>query len=122
MHHFLAVCFPAGFYVSGLNLTEDIPYVLLHPLLDMRKMTMRALSLLLGWAGEQRPGCKAGGVNILCCDFVSVSQFCSLVIGLNYKLLAAPRPVCRMPGASASDVTGCFHSNQTGDPTWKDKY
>ncbi|CAJ1087735.1 PI-PLC X domain-containing protein 1-like isoform X1 [Xyrichtys novacula] len=79
---------PAGFYVSGLNLTEDTPYVLLHPLQSMKKITMKALSLLLGWASEQKPGeLEVGGVNILCCDFVGVSQFCSLVIGLNYKLL-----------------------------------
>ncbi|XP_074482751.1 PI-PLC X domain-containing protein 1-like [Sebastes fasciatus] len=115
---------PAGFYVSGLNLTEDALYILLHPLQGMRKMTMRALSLLLSWAGEQRPGRQASRVNILCCDYVDVSQFCSLVIGLNYKLLggagalAAPRPVCRMPRASSSsDITGCCPSNQTGYPT-----
>ncbi|XP_041822293.1 PI-PLC X domain-containing protein 1-like isoform X2 [Chelmon rostratus] len=77
---------PAGFYVSGLNLTEDAPYVLLHPFQNMRKMTMRALSFLLRWASEQRPGSEESGVNILCCDFVDASQFCSLVIGLNYKL------------------------------------
>lgn len=108
---------PAGFYVSGLNLTEDAPYVLRHPLQDMREMTMRALSVLLRWASEQRPGREADRVNILCCDFVDVSQFCSLVIGLNYKLLAAPRPVCRMPRAPSSEVTGCCHSNETGNPT-----
>ncbi|XP_010738345.3 PI-PLC X domain-containing protein 1 [Larimichthys crocea] len=84
---------PAHFYVSGLNLTEDAPYVILHPFQNMRKMTMRALSLLLRWASEQRPGCEVGGVNILCCDFVAASQFCSLVIGLNYKLLGR-RALC----------------------------
>ncbi|XP_030266085.1 PI-PLC X domain-containing protein 1 [Sparus aurata] len=84
---------PAGFYVTGLNLTEDAPYVLLHPFQNMRKMTMKALSLLLRWASEQRPGGEVAGVNIVCCDFVEVSQFCSLVIDLNSKLLAA-RPVC----------------------------
>ncbi|XP_053272899.1 PI-PLC X domain-containing protein 1 isoform X2 [Pleuronectes platessa] len=90
---------PAGFYVSGLNLTEDAPYVLLHPLQTMRKMTMKGLTLLLSWASEQRPGPEDGRVNIVCCDFVDVSQFCSLVIGLNDKL----RPVCRTQG----DATGC---------------
>lgn len=80
--------FPAGFYVSGLNLTEDAPYVLLHPLGSMRRMTKRALSLLLDWVSEQRPGWQQeNGVNIICCDFVAVSSFCSLVIDLNYKLL-----------------------------------
>uniref|UniRef100_A0A3Q4BVW0 Phosphatidylinositol-specific phospholipase C X domain-containing protein n=1 Tax=Mola mola TaxID=94237 RepID=A0A3Q4BVW0_MOLML len=77
--------FAAGFYVSGLNLTEDAPYVLLHPLRNMKTVTKRALSLLLGWASEQRPGSQVGGVNILCFDFVDISCFCSLVIGLNYK-------------------------------------
>ncbi|KAK0136297.1 hypothetical protein N1851_027806 [Merluccius polli] len=27
-----------------------------------------------------------GGVNIICCDFIGLSQFCSLIIDLNYKL------------------------------------
>ncbi|XP_070711465.1 PI-PLC X domain-containing protein 1 [Pempheris klunzingeri] len=108
---------PAGFYVSGLNLTEDTPYVLLHPLQSLRRMTMRALSLLLRWASEQRPGWReADGVNILCCDFVGASQFCSLVIGLNYDLLGE---ASALAGASCSEVTGCCHSNWTADPTSK---
>ncbi|XP_034034842.1 PI-PLC X domain-containing protein 1-like [Thalassophryne amazonica] len=78
---------PAGFYVSGLNLTEDARYVVLHPSQNMKRMTMKAISFLLDWASKQRPGPQVGGVNILCCDFVDVSQFCSLVIGLNDKLL-----------------------------------
>ncbi|XP_056286963.1 PI-PLC X domain-containing protein 1-like [Pseudoliparis swirei] len=91
---------PAGFYVTGLNLTEDAPYVLLHPLQGMRRMTLRALSPLLRWASEQRPGREAGEVNVVCCDFVDLSEFCSLVIGLNYKTLAAGRrPVCETPRA-----------------------
>lgn len=77
----------AAFYVCGLNLTENAAYVLLHPLQNMKTMTMKALSLLLRWAGEQRPGGQVGGVNVLCCDFVAGSLFCSLVIGLNAKLL-----------------------------------
>ncbi|XP_074520452.1 PI-PLC X domain-containing protein 1-like [Halichoeres trimaculatus] len=82
---------PAGFYVSGLNLTEDAPYVLLHPLQSMRKMTKKALSVLLDWVKEQRPGWQqVDGVNILCCDFVALSSFCSLVIDLNYKLQRFP--------------------------------
>ncbi|XP_041637991.1 PI-PLC X domain-containing protein 1-like isoform X2 [Cheilinus undulatus] len=79
---------PDGFYVSGLNLTEDAPYIFFHPLQTMKKMTMHALSLLLQWASKQQPGgTEVGGVNILCCDFVDISQFCSVVISLNYKLL-----------------------------------
>lgn len=57
----------------------------------MKRMTKRALSLLLSWVSEQRPGGDVGGVNILCCDFVDVSHFCSLVIDLNYKLLRSEK-------------------------------
>uniref|UniRef100_A0A3P9QGR4 PI-PLC X domain-containing protein 1-like n=1 Tax=Poecilia reticulata TaxID=8081 RepID=A0A3P9QGR4_POERE len=61
---------PGHFYVSGLNLTEDARYILLHPLQNLRRMTVEALSLLLRWTAEQRPGPGVGGVNIVCCDFV----------------------------------------------------
>lgn len=76
--------FAAGFYVSGLKLTEDASYVLLQ---HVKMFTQRALSPLLGWASEQRPGSQVGGVNIICCDFVELGSFCSLVIDLNYKRL-----------------------------------
>ncbi|KAM9820357.1 PI-PLC X domain-containing protein 1 [Neosynchiropus ocellatus] len=74
------------FYVCGLNLTEDASYVLRHPFQDMRSMTAGALAPLLGWVGEQRAGPQTGAVNVICCDFVGISRFCSLVIDLNYKL------------------------------------
>uniref|UniRef100_A0A3B5MGB5 Phosphatidylinositol-specific phospholipase C X domain-containing protein n=1 Tax=Xiphophorus couchianus TaxID=32473 RepID=A0A3B5MGB5_9TELE len=80
---------PGSFYVSGLNLTEDALYILLHPLQNLRTMTMEALSPLLRWTAEQRPGPGVGGVNIIGCDFVGFSRFCSIVIGLNFKLLKA---------------------------------
>ncbi|XP_054629417.1 PI-PLC X domain-containing protein 1-like isoform X7 [Dunckerocampus dactyliophorus] len=76
---------PAGFYISGLNLTEHAPYILFHPFQSMRKMTTQATTVLLGWVREQRPGPQADSVNIICCDFVDVAQFCDYVIGLNYK-------------------------------------
>ncbi|XP_014878113.1 PI-PLC X domain-containing protein 1-like [Poecilia latipinna] len=80
---------PGSFYVSGLNLTEDARYILLHPLQNLRIMTVEALSPLLRWTAEQRPGPGVGRVNIVCCDFVGFSQFCSIVIGLNFKLVKA---------------------------------
>ncbi|XP_029378621.1 PI-PLC X domain-containing protein 1-like [Echeneis naucrates] len=87
---------PDRFFALGLNLTEDLSYVLYHPLQTMRAMTVASLPLLLGWLSEQRPG-RGGGVNIMCSDFVGLSRFCSIVIGLNYKLLAAAGPACRAP-------------------------
>ncbi|XP_051913714.1 PI-PLC X domain-containing protein 1-like isoform X1 [Hippocampus zosterae] len=76
---------PSGFYVSGLNLTENITFVLLHPFQNMRTITIKALASLLGWVEEQQPGPEVGSVNIICCDFVDVTHFCECVIGLNYK-------------------------------------
>ncbi|KAJ0009382.1 hypothetical protein NQD34_001084, partial [Periophthalmus magnuspinnatus] len=78
---------PEKFFVSGLNLTEDLAYVFLHPSLNLQKLTLRGLPLLLRWTNQQRPGAQRDGVNILCSDFIGFSQFCSIVIGLNYKLL-----------------------------------
>lgn len=78
---------PDGFYVSGLNLTEDALYILLHPLQNLRKMTTEALSPLLQWTAAQQPGPERSGVNIMCCDFVGISRFCSIVIDLNFKLI-----------------------------------
>ncbi|XP_061686171.1 PI-PLC X domain-containing protein 1 isoform X3 [Syngnathoides biaculeatus] len=76
---------PSGLYICGLNLTESIPFVFLHPFHNMRKITTKALAVLLGWVAEQRAGPEVGSVNIICCDFVGVSDFCDCVIGLNYK-------------------------------------
>lgn len=86
----------------GLNLTEDLLYVLLHPFQNMKTMTTRGLPLLLLWASQQTPGREVGGVNILCSDFVDISQFCSLVIGLNSKLLRGAGPGRRRPWACLS--------------------
>ncbi|KAM4559548.1 PI-PLC X domain-containing protein 1 [Odontesthes bonariensis] len=102
---------PDGFYVCGLNLTEHAPYIFFHPCQSMRRMTLEALSSLLRWTAEQTPGPQGGGVNIICSDFVEVSQFCSTVIGLNYKLLGrawapAPRPAGTRPEASPPDAAG----------------
>lgn len=78
---------PVGLFVSGLNLTEDLAYILLHPCQNLRRMTVKGLPLLLCWTNQQCPGPQEGGVNILCSDFVDLSHFCSIVIGLNDKLL-----------------------------------
>ncbi|XP_041834608.1 PI-PLC X domain-containing protein 1-like [Melanotaenia boesemani] len=92
---------PAGFYTCGLNLTEDAPYIFLHPLQTMRKMTMAALTPLLFWTSEQQPGPERGGVNIICCDFVGLSQFCSIVIDLNNKLLDGASAAASSDAAAA---------------------
>ncbi|KAL1022295.1 hypothetical protein UPYG_G00024760 [Umbra pygmaea] len=77
----------ASFFVTGLNLTEDTALVICHPCLTMRKLTMKSFSLLLGWVEEQTPGPDTACVNIICGDFVGLTDFASVVIGLNNKLL-----------------------------------
>ncbi|KAK7893521.1 hypothetical protein WMY93_022673 [Mugilogobius chulae] len=53
---------PETFFASGLNLTEDIPFVLQHPQLNLRRLTMKGLPSLLRWTNQQRPGPQRGGV------------------------------------------------------------
>lgn len=78
---------PEKFFVSGLNLTEDLTFVVTHPLLNLRRLTLRGLPPLLDWTNQQQPGSFTAGVNIVCSDFVGLSHFCAIVIELNFKLL-----------------------------------
>lgn len=104
------LCSSARFYVCGLNLTEDARYVILHPRQDLKTMTMKALSPLLRWTGEQRPGPEVGGVNIVCCDFVGVGQFCSIVIDLNYKLMGGASTLHTHTAATSTGTSTDFAS------------
>lgn len=78
---------PEKFFVSGLNLTEDLAFVLQHPLLNLRTLTLKGLPPLLQWTNQQRPGALQARVNIICSDFIDLSNFCAIVIELNFKLL-----------------------------------
>lgn len=78
---------PEKFFVTGLNLTEDLAFVLLHPLLNLRTLTLKGLPPLLQWTNQQQPGPQRVGVNIVCSDFIGLSHFCAIVIRLNFKLL-----------------------------------
>ena len=53
----------------------------------MRRMTMQAASVLLGWVEGQRPGPQSSGLNVICGDFVDLNEFPAVVISLNDKLL-----------------------------------
>lgn len=82
---------PAEFFASGLNLTEDAAYVVCHPCSTMKRMTRKASSMLLGWVEEQSPGPGRTGLNVICGDFVGLSDFAAVVIALNDKLLKDKR-------------------------------
>ncbi|XP_062853834.1 PI-PLC X domain-containing protein 1-like [Trichomycterus rosablanca] len=78
-----------SFFVAGLNLTEDARYVLLHLRQSMKSMTLQAYTLLMNWVKQQCPGSQTTCLNIICADFVGISQneFSQIVIALNMQLL-----------------------------------
>ncbi|XP_028856921.1 PI-PLC X domain-containing protein 1 [Denticeps clupeoides] len=78
---------PGGFFVTGINLTEDLKYICSHPTESLKDMVMSTYPTLLDWVMEQRPGSNTGSVNIIAGDFVTESQFIPTVIALNEKLL-----------------------------------
>ncbi|XP_060724823.1 PI-PLC X domain-containing protein 1 isoform X2 [Tachysurus vachellii] len=78
---------PDGFFMAGLNLTEDTRYVLCHLTQSMKSMTLQAYTVLMDWVKKQHPGSLKTSINIICADFVGISrnEFCEVVIGLNTK-------------------------------------
>lgn len=79
---------PAGFFVSGLNLTlpEGAEEVLKHIWDSLRVKTVESLPRLLEWVKQQSAGSGTTCVNIVCSDFVEQMEFVSIVIKLNEKL------------------------------------
>lgn len=76
-----------GLFVAGINLTENLEYVLVHPAGSLRKMTLPHLAYLTAWVREQSPGPGARCTNVIAGDFVGADSFISDVIRLNEKLL-----------------------------------
>nr|XP_057929812.1 PI-PLC X domain-containing protein 1 isoform X1 [Doryrhamphus excisus]XP_057929813.1 PI-PLC X domain-containing protein 1 isoform X1 [Doryrhamphus excisus] len=78
---------PRGFFVTGLNLTADRKYILTNPKQSLRTLTFTHWDHLSKWLQDQRPGSNHTDLNIIAGDFVGPLPLCSLVIGLNRKLL-----------------------------------
>lgn len=78
---------PAGLFVAGINLTENLEYVLVHPSKSLEKMTLPNLPYLCSWIREQQPGPGGGCTNIIAGDFIGADTFVNDVIRLNDKLL-----------------------------------
>lgn len=76
-----------GFFVTGINLTEDLKYICSHPTESLKDMVMSTYPTLLSWVREQKPGSNTGSLNIIAGDFVTESQFIPTVIALNENLL-----------------------------------
>lgn len=80
-----------GFFVAGLNLTENAKYIVTHPCQSMNSLTMRNYSAFLEWVSTQSPGPGSACLNIICGDFVvGIRHFASTVIDLNKKLSQSP--------------------------------
>uniref|UniRef100_A0A8C9J167 PI-PLC X domain-containing protein 1 n=1 Tax=Panthera tigris altaica TaxID=74533 RepID=A0A8C9J167_PANTA len=78
---------PGGLFVAGINLTENLTYILAHPSESLEKMTLPNLPYLRAWVREQCPGPGVRCTNIIAGDFIGTDTFVSDVIRLNDKLL-----------------------------------
>uniref|UniRef100_A0A671VVL9 Phosphatidylinositol-specific phospholipase C, X domain containing 1 n=1 Tax=Sparus aurata TaxID=8175 RepID=A0A671VVL9_SPAAU len=78
---------PGGFFVTGINLTEDLKYICTHPTESLKDLVMSTYPTLLSWVKEQTPGSRVGSLNIIAGDFITESHFVPTVVKLNEKLL-----------------------------------
>lgn len=83
-------CVSGGFFVTGINLTEDLKYICTHPTESLKDLVISTYPVLLGWVKEQMPGSKVDSLNIIAGDFITESHFVTTVIRLNEKLLKWP--------------------------------
>ncbi|NWR46723.1 PLCX1 protein, partial [Regulus satrapa] len=85
MCHFMI--FVSGkFFVAGINLTENLRYILVHPFGSLKKMTLQSLPCLKIWIKQQNPGPKKKCINIIAGDFIGNNDFVKDVIELNTKI------------------------------------
>ncbi|KAM3934245.1 PI-PLC X domain-containing protein 1 isoform 2-T2 [Leptodactylus fuscus] len=78
---------PDGFFVAGLNLTENLSYILKHPFGSIKRLTLPELPYLCKWVQKQHPGVSKDATNIIAEDLIGSDDFVSAVIKLNMKLL-----------------------------------
>lgn len=85
MCHFL-ILVSGKFFVAGINLTENLRYILVHPFGSLKKMTLQSLPCLKIWIKQQDPGPKKKCINIIAGDFIGNNDFVKDVIELNTKI------------------------------------
>ncbi|MBN3299639.1 PLCX1 protein, partial [Amia calva] len=78
---------PAGFFVAGINLTEDLKYICSHPTKSLKDMVMSTYPVLLEWVENQCPGSSRHSINIIAGDFVKEGHLVPAVLALNEALL-----------------------------------
>lgn len=90
------------FFVAGINLTENLRYILQHPFGSLKKMTLQSLPCLKIWIKQQYPGPQKECVNIIAGDFIGNNDFVKDVIELNTKI--NPSLPCQRKGAGTSSI------------------
>ncbi|XP_019380396.1 PREDICTED: PI-PLC X domain-containing protein 1 isoform X1 [Gavialis gangeticus] len=94
---------PGKFFVAGINLTADLWYILSHPFLSLKMMTLRRLPCLNIWVKQQCPGTKKDCTNIIAADFIGDDDFVKDVIELNKKLNSPGH--CHGPNIGSKDLS-----------------
>ncbi|XP_049690353.1 PI-PLC X domain-containing protein 1 isoform X1 [Accipiter gentilis] len=77
---------PEKFFVAGINLTENLRYILVHPFGSLKKMTLQSFPCLKIWIKQQYPGPRKECINIIAGDFIGNNDFVKDVIELNKKI------------------------------------
>jgi len=75
--------------VAGINLSENLEFVRVHPAWSLEKLTQWGLPYLCAWVRGQCPGSATGRTNTVAGEFIWADGFVGDVIGLNWKLLGA---------------------------------
>ncbi|XP_041055929.1 PI-PLC X domain-containing protein 1-like isoform X2 [Carcharodon carcharias] len=78
---------PDGFFVAGINLTEDWWYVLTHLSSSLKRLTFPNYPYLSDWIKKQVPGPEKHCFNIIAGDFIGAGYLVPAVLSLNNKLI-----------------------------------
>uniref|UniRef100_A0A4W2I8D6 PI-PLC X domain-containing protein 1 n=1 Tax=Bos indicus x Bos taurus TaxID=30522 RepID=A0A4W2I8D6_BOBOX len=80
---------PGELMVAGINLSENLEFVRVHPAWSLEKLTQWGLPYLCAWVRGQCPGSATRRTNTVAGEFIWADGFVGDVIGLNWKLLGA---------------------------------
>ncbi|XP_051882260.1 PI-PLC X domain-containing protein 1-like [Pristis pectinata] len=78
---------PDGFFVAGMNLTEDWWYIVTHLHSSLKKLTFPNYPYLIDWIKKQTPGPGKPCINIIAGDFIGAGYLIPAVLDLNRKLI-----------------------------------
>ncbi|XP_043928405.1 PI-PLC X domain-containing protein 1 [Protopterus annectens] len=78
---------PEQFFVAGINLTEDLSFIMCHLCESLKEITLSNQHYFIPWVKNQTPGDGKKCINIVAADFIDSGSFVNDVIALNEKLL-----------------------------------